>query len=50
MADKVVRIEGELLDAIENFISKKENKLKYINKKQFVDLAVHEKLQREVKK
>tara|TARA_Y100000310_G_scaffold331889_1_gene406352 strand:+ start:1521 stop:1682 length:162 start_codon:yes stop_codon:yes gene_type:complete len=49
MKDKVVKIEGELLDAVEKFISKKENKLKYINKKQFVDLAVYEKLKKENK-
>ena len=50
MKDKVVKINAELLDEIEKFISKNENKLKYINKKQFVDLAVYEKLKREKKR
>jgi len=47
--DKVVKIDAKLLLEIEKFISKEENKLKYINKKQFVDLAVYEKLNKEGK-
>ena len=47
--DKVVKIDAKLLSEIEKFISKNENKLKYINKKQFVDLAVYEKLKKENK-
>ena len=38
--DAVVKIDSELLNEIEEFINKKENRLKYVNKKQFVDLAV----------
>lgn len=48
--DKVVKIEGVLLDAVEDYINKGGNRLKYVNKKQFIDLAVFEKLKREVKK
>lgn len=48
--DSVARIDSKLLKEIESFIQKEENKLKYINKKQFIDLAVYEKLKREVKK
>ncbi len=36
----VVKIDSELLKEVEEFINKKENKLKYTNKKQFIDIAV----------
>lgn len=45
--DSVVKIDSSLLKELEEFINKKSNKLKYVNKKQFVDLAVFEKLKRE---
>jgi len=45
----VVKIDKALLKQVEEFINKKENKLKYINKKQFIDLAVYEKLKKGVK-
>jgi len=48
--DSVVKIDAELLKKIEEFISKSENKLSYVNKKQFVDIAVFEKLKKEEKK
>jgi hypothetical protein len=38
--ERVVKIDSELLNDIEEFINKKENRLKYVNKKQFIDIAV----------
>jgi|TARA_B100001971_G_C17859939_1_gene367831 hypothetical protein len=38
--DSVVKIDSELLDEVGEFINLDENKFKYVNKKQFVDLAV----------
>jgi len=38
----VVKINPDLLDNIDNFINKEENKYRFVNKKQFVDMAVHE--------
>ena len=40
---------GGILDEVEEFINLDENKLKYVNRKQFVDIAVFEKLKREMK-
>lgn len=45
--DAVVKIDSGLLGDVEEFINKKSNKLKYVNKKQFIDLAVFEKLKKE---
>jgi hypothetical protein len=38
----VVKIDGELLKRVENFILEDENKFKFVNKKQFIDIAVNE--------
>jgi hypothetical protein len=38
--DSVVKIDSELLNEVEEFINLDENKFRYINKKQFIDLAV----------
>jgi hypothetical protein len=38
----VVKIDSELLGEVEDFISQEGNRLKFVNKKQFVDLAVNE--------
>jgi len=38
----VVKIDSSLLEKVDEFISKEENRLKYVNKKQFIDLAVFE--------
>ena len=38
--DAVVKVDKELLKRVEEFISRQENKLRYINKKQFIDIAV----------
>jgi hypothetical protein len=35
-----------LLKSVEEFISKEENRLKFVNKKQFIDLAVNDFLKR----
>lgn len=44
MKDSAVKIDPELLKEVEEFINRKENKLIYANKKQFVNIAVLEKL------
>jgi len=44
--DTVVKIDPELLKEVEEFINRKKNKLIYANKKQFVNIAVLEKLKR----
>ena len=38
----VVKIDSSLLDKVEEFIKKEENRLRFTNKKQFIDLAVYE--------
>ena len=38
--DSVVKIDSELLNEVEEFINLDENKFRYANKKQFIDLAV----------
>jgi hypothetical protein len=43
----VVKIDPILLANVEDFINSINNKFKYANKKQFVDLAVFEKLKKE---
>ncbi len=43
----VVKIDSELLRNVEEFINLENNKFNYVNKKQFVDLAVLEKLKKE---
>jgi len=45
--DAVVKIDLEILRNVEELIAKEENRLKFVNKKQFIDLAVYEKLRRE---
>ena len=42
----VVKIDPALLKKIDNFIRMEENKFKFVNKKQFVDVAVYEFLQK----
>ncbi len=43
-----VKIDADLLKKVQEFINKDENRLKYANKKQFIDVAVFEKLNKEV--
>jgi hypothetical protein len=38
----VVKIDSELLNDVNEFILKPENKYKFVNKKQLIDLAVSE--------
>jgi hypothetical protein len=42
----VVKIDSSLLKEVEQFVNKDENKFKFVNKKHFIDLAVHEFLQK----
>ena len=44
--DSVVKIDSSLLSKVEDFIKKEENRLKFVNKKQLIDLAVHEYLKK----
>jgi hypothetical protein len=44
--DSVVKINSELLGKVEEFINLKENKFRYVNRKQFIDIAVFEALKR----
>lgn len=48
--DSVTKIDFHLSKKIEEFIKKEENRLKFVNKKQFIDLAVHEFLKKLNKK
>ena len=40
MAAAVVKIDSDLLEQVKKFIHKKTNRWKYVNKKQFINLAV----------
>ena len=44
--DKVVKIDSGLLAEVEAFINLDENRFKYVNRKQFVDMAVADFLRR----
>ena len=46
MAD-VVKIDKDLLKKVKKLVSSKENRIKYSNAKQFVNIAVLEKLDKE---
>ena len=43
----VVKIDKDLLNDVKKLVSSKENRIKYSNAKQFVNIAVLEKLARE---
>ena len=45
----VVKIDSGLLDKVNQFIAKEENKYKFVNKKQFIDLAVNSFLEKNKK-
>jgi hypothetical protein len=52
-AGAVVKIDSSLLSKIDEVIKKEENRLKFVNKKHFIDLAVNEfleKIEKGVKK
>jgi len=42
----VVKIDTSLLKRAEEFINKEENRLRFTNKKQLIDIAVHEFLEK----
>ncbi|MFH1918192.1 MAG: hypothetical protein ABIJ14_03785 [Nanoarchaeota archaeon] len=42
----VVKIDSLLLKKTEEFIKKEENRLKFVNKKQLIDIAVYEYLKK----
>ena len=44
--NSVVKIDSLLLKKVEEFIQKDENRLKFVNKKQLIDLAVDEYLKK----
>jgi len=45
--DSTVKVDSKLLKVVEDFIKKERNRLIYANKKQFVDIAIFEKLKKE---
>jgi len=45
----VVKIDSSLLNEVEKFVKKEENRLKFTNKKQFIDIAVYEFLRKNIK-
>ena len=47
--NSVVKINTDLLVNIEAFINLDKNKFKYVNKKQFIDIAVTEFLRKEMR-
>ena len=40
--DSVVKIDSKLLEKVDDYIEKEENRLRFVNKKQFIDLAVND--------
>ncbi len=40
--ESAVKIDSKLLNRVSEFISKEENRLRFANKKQFIDIAVYE--------
>jgi len=46
---EVVKINSDLLERVEKLIKRKDKKIKYSSKKQFIDIAVLELLEREEK-
>jgi len=44
--DSVVKIDSSLLLDVEEFINLAENKFRYVNRKQFIDIAVADYLRR----
>jgi len=47
--DSVVKIDSSLLADVEAFINLDENKFRYVNRKQFIDIAVTEYLRKSKK-
>lgn len=42
----VVKIDSSLLERVNDFIKKEENKFRFVNKKQLIDIAVYEFLEK----
>ena len=42
----VVKIDSSLMKKVEDFINREENKFKFVNKKQLIDIAVDEYLKK----
>jgi hypothetical protein len=42
----VVKIDSSLLEEVEDIINREENRLRFANKKQFIDIAVNDFLQK----
>ncbi len=42
----VVKIDSNLLKDVEGFIKQEKNKFKFVNKKQLIDIAVHDYLKK----
>ncbi|MBD3252526.1 hypothetical protein GF386_02240 [Candidatus Pacearchaeota archaeon] len=38
----VVKIDSSLLEDVDKILKKEKNKFRFVNKKQFIDIAVHE--------
>jgi len=49
VGDKVVKIDSSLLADVEEFINLDKNKFRYVNRKQFIDVAVADYLRRQKK-
>jgi metal-responsive CopG/Arc/MetJ family transcriptional regulator len=49
-SNSVVKIDSELLAEVEAFINLSENRFRYVNRKQFIDMAVADYLRREKKR
>ena len=48
--EAVVKVDSELLRKAEEFINKEENRIRYSSKKQFMDIAILELLEKENKR
>ena len=46
MKESVVKVDSELLERVEKFLELEENRIRYSSKKQFVDIAILELLDR----
>lgn len=48
--DSAVKMDSELLTEVEEFINLGENKFRYVNRKQFIDVAIADYLRRQRRK
>ncbi len=47
MGEAVVKVDSELLERVEKLIGEKDKRIKYSSRKQFVDIAIFELIERE---